>query len=408
MRKGGVFLKKAAYYLATAVCAMGMLVFSHPADASISLEINQRVYQSEPSPELISGRVYVPLRTISEGLGYHVDWDGVHQAVIIKTGEGRAPATYTHPGDIGIYINSDELHLNEKMGRPFIKAPGYTMIPLRAVSETLGADVVWNNGTVRITRELLSDKANQTVVQEHLDNQKEVSTGTVQTAPLANEDVSTASSEVFNEPADGDLKDYTGGDMTIFGDAIANLSQVNQWLKIKEAEMQARARSQGKTFVPFPDNIGFLYLTIGQKYGIRGDVALAQAVQETGYFQFGNEVLPEQNNYCGLGAIGRVTTQEDLDKQVFSNINPAFAHLEIDKHGWFYATPAVGVEAHIQHLYSYATSKSLPTGYPLYDGRFNHGNRGVATVWNDLNGRWAVPGNGYGDKIVDIWHSMVQ
>lgn len=36
----------------------------------------------------------------------------------------------------------------------------------------------------------------------------------------------------------------------------------------------------------------------------------------------------------------------------------------------------------------------------LYDPRFHLMRRGSAPNWEDLNGRWAVPGIGYGEQIV--------
>jgi hypothetical protein len=47
-----------------------------------------------------------------------------------------------------------------------------------------------------------------------------------------------------------------------------------------------------------------LYLTIGRLEGIRGDIAFAQAIKETGNFEFGGDVFSEQNNYAGIGTTG--------------------------------------------------------------------------------------------------------
>ena len=61
----------------------------------------------------------------------------------------------------------------------------------------------------------------------------------------------------------------------------------------------------------------------------------------------------------------------------------------------------------MQHLYSYATDEDLPNGVEKVDPRFNHYSRGVAKYWSDLNGRWAVPGDGYGESIInDYWQKM--
>lgn len=60
------------------------------------------------------------------------------------------------------------------------------------------------------------------------------------------------------------------------------------------------------------------------------------------------------------------------------------------------------MEAHIQHLYAYATTEPIPQERILYDKRFHLVKRGSAPHWEDLNGKWAVPGIGYGERIVEL------
>jgi len=131
-----------------------------------------------------------------------------------------------------------------------------------------------------------------------------------------------------------------------------------------------------------------LYLDIGAKYGVRGDLAFAQSMHETGYWRFTGTVRPYQNNFSGLGAV------------------------TFETRGAMFATPALGIVAQIQHLFGYATTAPLPAGVKVVDPRFDllqrSGLRGVAPNWEDLNGRWAVPGNGYGENIVRLWQEMLQ
>ena len=47
-----------------------------------------------------------------------------------------------------------------------------------------------------------------------------------------------------------------------------------------------------------------LYYEEAGAEGVRADIALCQALKETGFFAYGGDVLPAQNNYCGLGATG--------------------------------------------------------------------------------------------------------
>ena len=46
------------------------------------------------------------------------------------------------------------------------------------------------------------------------------------------------------------------------------------------------------------------YVNFGNDYGMRGDIAFAQAILETDYFRFTGVVKSHQNNFCGLGSTG--------------------------------------------------------------------------------------------------------
>ncbi|VBB07835.1 mannosyl-glycoprotein endo-beta-n-acetylglucosaminidase [Lucifera butyrica] len=122
------------------------------------------------------------------------------------------------------------------------------------------------------------------------------------------------------------------------------------------------------------------YFEEGQREGIRPDFAFAQALHETGYFAYGGDVNPLQNNYCGLGTTGGGV-----------------------KGAWF-PSARIGVRAQIQHLLAYASSR--PPVTPLVDPRYELLKRtvrfGKAVTWTDLNGKWAVPGIGYGQRILSI------
>lgn len=120
------------------------------------------------------------------------------------------------------------------------------------------------------------------------------------------------------------------------------------------------------------------YYEEGMREGIRPDLAFAQALKETGFFRYGGDVVPEQNNYCGLGTTGGGVR------------------------GIYFASPQIGVRAHIQHLLAY-TSTRRPTT-EIVDPRYSivrqrYGSNTLAK-WYDLNGRWAVPGYHYGQDIL--------
>ena len=134
-----------------------------------------------------------------------------------------------------------------------------------------------------------------------------------------------------------------------------------------------------------PEELVSYYYEEGKREGIRPDVAFVQALKETGFFRYGGTVTPDQNNYCGLG-----TTSETVK-------------------GAYFPSSKMGVRAHIQHLLAYASTRKPVE--PVVDPRYTlvrstYGNRTLGQ-WQDLNGRWAVPGNSYGQSILSMFRAMV-
>ncbi|EES91621.1 hypothetical protein FDJ70_08735 [Clostridium botulinum] len=126
-----------------------------------------------------------------------------------------------------------------------------------------------------------------------------------------------------------------------------------------------------------------IFLEEGKHEGVRGDIAFCQSIKETGFFRYGGQVLPEQNNYAGIGAIN---------------------NSKVGKGAWF-KSPREGVRAQIQHLKAYATKEKLNN--MCIDPRYNllkeKGVLGIAPNWQNLNGKWAVPGKNYGEDIIAIY-----
>jgi N-acetylmuramoyl-L-alanine amidase len=139
-----------------------------------------------------------------------------------------------------------------------------------------------------------------------------------------------------------------------------------------------------KSINPKAPALGDLYITLGKDYGIRGDVAFAQAIHETNYFRFTGDVRAEQHNYAGLGATGN------------------------GERGATFQTPKEGILAHLQHLFAYASTQPLPPQHPKVDPRFSYVERGSAQSWIALNGKWAVPGNNYGQLIIERYKQSIQ
>ena len=114
--------------------------------------------------------------------------------------------------------------------------------------------------------------------------------------------------------------------------------------------------------------------------GVRPEIVFAQAMLETGWLQFGGSVKPNQCNFAGLGAVNQQSGGARFD-DVYQ-----------------------GLLAQVQHLKGYATGAALNNTCvdPRYEVLQSKGFLGVAPYLEDLNGRWAVPGDTYGQNIARI------
>ena len=111
-------------------------------DQIITVTVNSKPVPFEQSrrPRMMSGRVMVPLRGVIERLGGNVLWDPNERVV-----------TGAHPGtnrQFRIRAGSNEALVNgdkKVLDAPPVIANGTTYVPLRFVSEALGAKVTWDN-----------------------------------------------------------------------------------------------------------------------------------------------------------------------------------------------------------------------------------------------------------------------
>ena len=163
----------------------------------------------------------------------------------------------------------------------------------------------------------------------------------------------------------------------IMGKAQATASQMAAFCLSKNASPQLPSCTV--------EELARMFIEEGEAEGVRGDVAFAQSLHETGYFKFGGIVLPTQNNYAGIGALNGNATGQAAS----------------------FPDPRTGVRAQIQHLKAYASTEALVN--ECVDPRFSLVARGVAPYveWlgaadNPQGCGWAVPGAGYGANIVKL------
>jgi len=131
-----------------------------------------------------------------------------------------------------------------------------------------------------------------------------------------------------------------------------------------------------------------VFVEEGAREGVRGDIAFAQAIVETGYFGFSPSVPPAFHNYSGIGATGGSVR------------------------GVAFADARVGVRAQVQHLRAYADPRlrsAADLKAPLVDPRFGFlvPNPRTVPCWEQFgNGVWAADPTGYGPRVLSVHQRM--
>ena len=171
-------------------------------------------------------------------------------------------------------------------------------------------------------------------------------------------------------------KDLSGGGhkgpwgLSIEGDSAFTGAELSQWFTAQGRQSQAT--------VPIDQLAGF-YIAEGQAEGVRGDMAFAQAMVETG--SFSNPDTISLNNFAGIG------------------------HCDSCASGFAFKTAQLGVRGQIQLLKSYAEKSPTYTN-PLVDPRLV-GPAGCCQTWTQLTRTWASDPN-YGPKILGVYQAMLE
>lgn len=141
-------LKSIVAITMTMVMMCGFVSYSKAANG-VTIKVDGKTLSTDVEPEIESGRTLVPIRFIAEALGAKVTWDNSNKQVNILSSDK----------DITLKIESNTAKVNNKsvtLDVPAKIKSGRTLIPLRFVSENLGAEVNWVSSTKTVTVDYFS------------------------------------------------------------------------------------------------------------------------------------------------------------------------------------------------------------------------------------------------------------
>ena len=127
-----------------------------------------------------------------------------------------------------------------------------------------------------------------------------------------------------------------------------------------------------------------IYMKYDRKFAIRADCAFAQMIHETGYLEFNGTAKPDWNNFAGVGITGPTAVQKFKTEEL--GVLAQVAHL-----CWYYYPKHVNSLCSVKYDPRHFGTESNP--HPKYTGD---------TSLEFLNGKWAVPGKTYAQKIAKI------
>jgi hypothetical protein len=108
-----------------------------PEPPPIAIAVNGVVRDLTPGPRIAGGRVLVPIRGVLELAEAEVEWDPGDRRITVTRGEHRAVLSMDRRT-----ISADGRSVELDVAPALIDGAVY--VPLRAIAETIGATVRWN------------------------------------------------------------------------------------------------------------------------------------------------------------------------------------------------------------------------------------------------------------------------
>ncbi len=138
-------LKKVSNFKKTIVllfCCMILFSFHVYADDTITIKMDGREIYCDQPPIIVNGTTIIPLRAVSEEMGYQVKWNEQYQQVtIIDNGKGCGAGMDMYIGDTKLITGGG---IKTLPVAPVI-INDRTYVPIRVIAEVLNCKVEWDD-----------------------------------------------------------------------------------------------------------------------------------------------------------------------------------------------------------------------------------------------------------------------
>ena len=146
-KEGSIMKKRCISLLLLVTLMVAAMPSGIMAAGPIKVKLNGQNIKFDVQPVLSSGRVLVPIRSITSAMGATISWNGSSGTVTIKKDSDTLKLT---AGSKTAYKNNSKI----KLDVPARIVRGRTLVPVRFISEGLNASVKWDSSsrTVNITQ----------------------------------------------------------------------------------------------------------------------------------------------------------------------------------------------------------------------------------------------------------------
>lgn len=132
---------------------LAMVCSATAAMAAPTVVFDGETMTFDVEPYISEDRTMVPMRAIFEKAGATVVWDDDTKTVIAVKGNDNATCVTLQIGNVSAFVNSNLITLD----KPAEIVNDRTMVPLRFVMESLGADVTWDEATQTVNIKTTAD-----------------------------------------------------------------------------------------------------------------------------------------------------------------------------------------------------------------------------------------------------------
>ena len=137
------------YILPLVILLTLLSVNAHAETKEVTVKVNDVKVESPVPAQIVNDRTMLPMRSIFERIGARVTW--IESEKIIFATKGSLLITMQIDNTVMSVqqIENDEIIKIELDSPPFI-VNGSTLVPVRAVAESLGYNVEWNSLTYTV------------------------------------------------------------------------------------------------------------------------------------------------------------------------------------------------------------------------------------------------------------------